>query len=86
MNRIGVIVNFYPIFSVLQMKLFSLYFSMLRVHFLTNKAKMSSPAIVLPISSPPSENKTTCHFYVESIESGSARVWILKSHFKRVPV
>ena len=30
---------------------------------------MSSPEIALPISSPRSENKTTCDFYVESIES-----------------
>ena len=42
---------------------------MLRVHFLTNKSKMSSPEIALPTSSPPRENKTTCHFDVESIES-----------------
>ena len=30
---------------------------------------MSYPEIALPISSPRSENKTTCDFYVESIES-----------------
>ena len=38
------------------------------VHFLTNKSKMSSPQIALTISSSPSENKTTCHFDVESME------------------
>ena len=30
---------------------------------------MSSPEIVPPISSPLSENKTSCDFYVEPIES-----------------
>ena len=30
---------------------------------------MFSPEIALPISSPRSENKTTCDFYAESIES-----------------
>ena len=30
---------------------------------------MSSPEIALPISSPRSENETTCDLYVQSIES-----------------